>query len=368
VTGVVSIVVEDAVVGGAVVGEAVVDVEHGSWVVVVPPGSDVVDPCPVTGVVAVVVLDPDGTVVVGAVVVEVDVEHTVVVVGATVVVAAGAVVVVTSVVAGATVVLDAGVVLDVGAVVDADVGTAVVGGGCVVEGGTEVLGGAVVDVVEGVLVVHCESSSTDVLCVSVKLSGHTAWTVSVIVPLTPPGTNVVAKVVPFSVTGFAYPVTGYDCALIVATAVSMAIASVVSLLPIDQCTTWTPSEHVVEPWSTGWCAHAGVANPNTVATATPATSAARPDRLRTILSTRLTASPKPYPPRLNYTSPRSIQKVRVAFVHTNTVSVGRASRLIRRQIRPPECTNCCVRGCRVHHRRCNPSTAPNPSSTSRTCV
>jgi len=39
VTGVVSIVVVDPVVGGAVV-----DVEHGIWVVVVPPGSDVVEP------------------------------------------------------------------------------------------------------------------------------------------------------------------------------------------------------------------------------------------------------------------------------------------------------------------------------------
>jgi len=241
--------------------------------------------------VLVVVLDPvvGGTVVVGAVV---DVEHTAVVVGAAVVVG-GAVVVVTRVVTDATVVLDAGVVLAVGAVVDAEVGTAVVGGGCVVEIGAEVLGAAVVDVVEGVLVVQCESRSTDVLWVSVKLSGHTACTVSVIVPVTPPGTSVVANVVPFSAMGFMYPVTGYDCALIVATAVSMVIASVVSLLPIDQLTTCTPSEHVVEPASTGWCAHAGVANPNTVATATPATSAARPDRLRAILRTRLTASPKP---------------------------------------------------------------------------
>jgi hypothetical protein len=202
VTGVVSIVVDDAVVGVTVV----VDVEHSIWVVVVPPGSDVVEPWPLTGVVPVVVLDPDvvvGAVVVAAVVVAaavVDVEHTVVVVGATVVVAAGAVVVVASVVAAATVVLDAGV--DVGAVVGAEVGTAVVGGGCV-EGGAEVLGAWVVDAVEGVLVVHCESSATDVLCVLEKLSGHTAWTVNVIVPLTPPGTSVVANVVAFCATGFA---------------------------------------------------------------------------------------------------------------------------------------------------------------------
>jgi hypothetical protein len=89
-------------------------------------------------------------------------------------------------------------------------------------------------------------------------------------------------------------VTGYVCAPIVATAEAIVIVSAVSLLPMVQFTTWTPSEHVVLPLSSGWCAHAGVARPNTVAPAKPATSATRPVRLRAIVMTRLTTSPKPY--------------------------------------------------------------------------
>jgi hypothetical protein len=226
VTGVVAVVEVDAVVVGAVV-----DVEHDTWVVVVvPAGSDVVEPSPVTGVVAVVVVD---AVVVGAVV---DVEHASVVGGTTVVDVVDAVVVLTCVDAGATVVVvDESVEVDT-VVVDVEVGTPVAGGTDVGGGVEDVLGACVVDDVDEVPVVQLESSSTDVLSVSVKWSGHIACTVSVIVPLVAPGTMVVANVVPFSETGLAYPATGYVCALIVATAVSIVIASVVSLLPIDQST------------------------------------------------------------------------------------------------------------------------------------
>ncbi|MGO9873996.1 MAG: hypothetical protein ACLPVY_09375 [Acidimicrobiia bacterium] len=225
------LVVEPPVVG------AVVDVEHGAWVVVVvPPGSDVVEPSPVTGVVDVV--DVVVVVVVVAVVggAVVDVEHTSVVVGATVVVV-DAVVVVTCVDAGATlVVVDA--VVEVEAAVEVEVDNPVIGGETVVVV-DDVAGVSVVDVVEveDVAGVQSETRSTDVLSVSTNLSGHTASTVKVIVPLVAPGTSVVAKVVPLSGTGFAYPITGYVCTPIAATAVSMVMASVVSLLPIDQSTT-----------------------------------------------------------------------------------------------------------------------------------
>lgn len=219
-TVLVVLVVDPPVVG------AVVDVEHGVWVVVVvPPGSDVVEPSPVTGVVDVV--DVVVAVVGGAVV---DVEHTSVVVGATVVVV-DAVVVVTCVDAGATVVVVVDAVVEVEAVVDVD--APVVGDASVVVV-EEVLG---VSVVEDVAGVQSESRSTDVLSVSMNPSGHTACTVKVIVPLVAPGTNVVAKVVPLSGTGFAYPITGYVCTPIAATAVSMVMAWLVSLLPIDQSTT-----------------------------------------------------------------------------------------------------------------------------------
>ena len=57
------------------------------------------------------------------------------------------------------------------------------------------------------------------------------------VPVVGPGTSVTAVVVPLSGTGFAYPVTGNVCAPMVATAESMLMVSVVSLLPIVQFTT-----------------------------------------------------------------------------------------------------------------------------------
>jgi hypothetical protein len=218
-----------------VVGAAVVVVVHTCVVVVVPPpGVDVVvvvDPTPETGVVSVVVVAGPVDVVVAAVVV---VAHT------SVVVVGGAVVVVVelaSVVAGASVVLVVGgAVVVAAAVVDVEAGAPVVVVASVV-GVVDVLGACDVEVVDDVLTLQFESRSTDVLCVSVKLSGHTACTVSVMVPLVPPGTSDVANVVPPSVTGFAYPVTGYVCAPIDATAVSIVMTSVVSLLPIDQCTT-----------------------------------------------------------------------------------------------------------------------------------
>ena len=80
-------------------------------------------------------------------------------------------------------------------------------GGCVVDDGGSVVGGtdvvvgaAVVEVVPLVVVVHCDTRSTLVLSVSVKPSGQIVCTVSVIVPVDPPGTLVVADSFPFAAT------------------------------------------------------------------------------------------------------------------------------------------------------------------------
>ena len=191
VSGVVSVVE----VGANVVDGAVVVDEHTSVVVVVVPGGRVVvEPCPVSGVVSVV--DVGANVVDGAVVDD-----------------------------GAEVELEAGGV----AVVDV--------GANVVDVGVDVLGGNVLEDGEDVVELQLVSRSTEVLWVSVKLSGHAACTVNVTVPVVGPGTSVTAVVVPLSGTGFAYPVTANVCAPMVATAESMLMVSVVSLLPIVQFTT-----------------------------------------------------------------------------------------------------------------------------------
>jgi hypothetical protein len=66
-----------------------------------------------------------------------------------------------------------------------------------------VLGADVVDEPPVVVVVQCESMSTDVLSVASKPSGHAACTVNVIVPVTPPGTIEIAEVVPPAPIGLA---------------------------------------------------------------------------------------------------------------------------------------------------------------------
>jgi len=116
-------------------------------------------------------------------------------------------------------------------------------------------------------------------------------------------------------------VTGYVCAPIVATAESIVMISLVSLLPIVQFTMCTPSEHTVLPLRTGWCAYAGAASANRVAPASPATSATRPVRLRAMAKIRLTTSPKHYPATNTY-GPRSVTKARAENGDPRGVPIG----------------------------------------------
>jgi hypothetical protein len=136
-----------------------------------------------------------------------------------------------------------------------------------------------------------------VVLVACTWSGHVAWTVRVTVPITPPGTIVVADVVPLGGTSMAYPVTANDCAPMVAVAVSMCIVYVsVSLLAIDHVITWSPSEHTALPERTGWCANAGIAvtstnNAITINDAAATTVCRRPAPLTFLRASALTLPP-----------------------------------------------------------------------------
>jgi hypothetical protein len=143
---------------------------------------------------------------------------------------------------------------------------------------------SVVVVVDSVVVVvvvvvssgmQISSSVTLVERVSVTPSGQVPVTVRVIVPVTEPGTIVVAVVVgPFGSTVGEYPVTSYVVAPIAAVAEVMVIGSetFVVTLPIVQVTTWSPFAHTVSPESNGWWAHAGDAITTTI-TSAPAIAA-----------------------------------------------------------------------------------------------
>jgi hypothetical protein len=140
----------------------------------------------------------------------------------------------------------------------------------VVDSPTVVVGASVVVVVDSVVVVvddsvvvvvvvssmvHVDSSVTLVVRVAVTPSGHDPATVRMIVPVTPPGTIVVAVVVgPFDSTVGEYPVTSYGVEPIAAVAESMVIVRDVFVvtLPIVHVTTWSPFAQTVSPDSNGW--------------------------------------------------------------------------------------------------------------------
>jgi len=156
-----------------------------------------------------------------------------------------------------TVVLVSTVVLVVGAsTVDEVVGAVVLVGATVVLVVLVLV--AVVDVVLVVVGTQSEMSSTEVESEAWKLALQTACTVSVTLPVAPPGIGVVADVVPFPGTS-EYPVTANVCAPRLATAVEMCIVLSCSLFPSVHVMTWVPLEHTVRPDRSGWWAHAGAA-------------------------------------------------------------------------------------------------------------
>ncbi len=80
-------------------------------------------------------------------------------------------------------------------------------------------------------------------------------------------------------------------------ALSMCIVLLISLLPIDHVTTWTPSEHTDWPARIGWCAHAGIAVATTTAVAIAVKAAAPTPLRRAAPLGRLRASAFTVPPR-----------------------------------------------------------------------
>ena len=103
-----------------------------------------------------------------------------------------------------------------------------------VSGAIEVV---VVDLVVVVVGLHCPPRSTDVWRVAWAPSFQVAATVSVRVPVTFPGTIVVADVDPLFPTVTLYPVTGKVVAPTLATADVIVMMCADSLLPIVQLTT-----------------------------------------------------------------------------------------------------------------------------------
>jgi hypothetical protein len=139
-----------------------------------------------------------------------------------------------------------------------------------------------------VVVLQFDSRFTDAVAFAVKWSGHETFAVRTIVPVVPPGTVDVAVVVPPLPTGFAYPVTAYDWTPIAAVAFTIVICWFDSLFEIDQVTVCEPSEQLVWPDASEWCAKAGAESPTRAATITPATRPTRPARPRAIPRTRCT--------------------------------------------------------------------------------
>jgi hypothetical protein len=134
---------------------------------------------------------------------------------------------------------------------------AVVGGAVV---GVVVVGGAVVLVVE-----HLSGRPTDAVTVLVNPSVHVASTVITIVPVTPPGTTVVAFVLAPPGTGFVTTETSYATPDAVAVALTF-IAFFARLFVMVHVTKCEPSEHDATPVTTSVCAPAGTAIASDAAT------------------------------------------------------------------------------------------------------